>query len=341
MMGLATMKLLIIGGTLFLGRGVVDAALARGHEVTLFNRGKTNADLYPELEQLHGDRDGGLDILKGRTWDAVVDPSGYIPRIVRASAELLADAVEHYTFISSISVYSAFSPNMDESGPVGKLEDETVEQVTGESYGPLKVLCEQAAEAAMPGRVLNVRAGLIVGPHDPTDRFTYWVARVAKGGEVLAPDSPDFLVQYIDVRDLGEWIVRIAEARTAGIYNATGQPVRLGTLLETCQRVSQSGATFTYIDGQFLLEHEVGPWNELPMWLPPDMAALNMTNVSKAVADGLTFRPIEDTVRATLEWNATRPAQHPGKMGIDVPKAGLDPEKETRVLQAWKARARV
>lgn len=327
------MKLLVIGGTKFLGRHAVEAALARGHEVTLFNRGKTNADLFPEAEKLVGDRDGGLGVLKGRTWDAVLDPSGYFPRVVKDSAQLLADAVEHYTFISSISVYSDLSkPNMDESAPVGKIEDETIEEITGESYGPLKVLCEQAAEAALPGRVLNVRSGLIVGPHDPSDRFTYWPVRVDQGGEVLAPDSPDFLVQFIDGRDLGDWCVRAAEARTVGIFNVTGTPVRLGTLLETCQRVSNNGATLTWVDGKFLLEHEVAPWTELPMWLPPDMANLNKTSVDKAIAAGLTFRPIEDTVRATLAWDKTR--LHPER-----PAAGLDREKEARVLQAWKTRS--
>src|SRR5688572_29497367 len=196
------MRLLVLGGTKFLGRAVVEAAVARGHEPTLFHRGLTNPGLFPDLEHLRGDRDGGLAALQGRTWDAVIDPSGYVPRIVRASAELLADAVEHYTFISSISVYPSFpTPGMDESSPVGTLEDPTVEDVPAH-YGPLKALCEQAAEAAMPGRVFHVRAGLIVGPNDPSDRFTYWPVRVAKGGDVLAPGSPERPVQIIDVRDL-------------------------------------------------------------------------------------------------------------------------------------------
>ena len=185
------MNLLILGGTVFLGRHLVEAALARGHAVTLFNRGQHNPDLFPEVERLRGDRDGDLQALEGRRWDAVVDTCGYVPRVVRASAEMLAPNVDHYTFISSISVYADTSkPGIDEQAPVGTLDDPTTEEVTGESYGPLKALCEQAAEAAMPGRVLNIRPGLIVGPHDPTDRFTYWVRRVAEGGEVLAPGNP-------------------------------------------------------------------------------------------------------------------------------------------------------
>src|SRR5262245_38592594 len=194
------MKLLILGGTVFLGRYLVETALAHGHEVTLFNRGQHNPDLYPDVEKLHGDRDGGLDILRGRRWDAVIDTCGYVPRVVRASAELLAGAVDHYTFISSISAYPSFKAiGNDERPPVGTLADPTVEEVTGESYGPLKALCEQAVEQALPGRTLNIRPGLIVGPYDPSDRFTYWPHRVAQGGEVLAPGRPERHVQVVDV----------------------------------------------------------------------------------------------------------------------------------------------
>src|SRR3954470_5339632 len=217
------MKLLILGGTIFLGRYLAEAALERGHDLTLFNRGQHNSELYPDVEKLRGDRDGGLDVLRGRRWDAVVDTSGYLPRLVRASAELLADAVEHYTFISSISVYPHFrSLGQDESAPVGTLDNPSVEEITGESYGPLKALCEQAVEQALPGRTLVVRPGLIVGPHDPSDRFTYWVRRVAQGGELLAPAGRDWHTQIIDVRDLAEWTLRMVERRQTGVYNATG-----------------------------------------------------------------------------------------------------------------------
>ena len=335
------MKLLILGGTKFLGRHIVDAALAKGHEVTLFNRGNTNPDLYPDLESLRGDRDSGLAPLKGRRWDVVIDPSGYAPRIVRDSAELLADVVEHYTFISSISVYSDFSePGIDENSPVATLEDETVEEVTGDTYGALKALCEQAAEAIMPGRVLNVRAGLIVGPHDPTNRFTYWPVRVSKGGDVLAPDSPDYPIQFIDGRDLAAWVLRMAEGRKGGIYNVTGPDttMTMGKLLETCKAVSGSDASFVWMDEDFLLEKEVSPWSELPLWLPQGWGGMHATDVGKAVADGLTYRPVDETVRATLDWQATHMGELPKTDGMSLPPAGLDAEKEARILASWRAR---
>ncbi|HWI60219.1 MAG TPA: SDR family oxidoreductase, partial [Symbiobacteriaceae bacterium] len=296
------MKILMIGGTIFLGRHIVAAALERGHEVTLFNRGQHNPELFPEVEKLHGNRDGGLDVLKGRRWDAVIDTCGYVPRIVRASAEFLADACDHYTFISSCSVYPMDVKDANEETPVLKLADETVEQVTGETYGGLKALCEQAAEAAMPGRVLNVRPGLIVGPNDPTDRFSYWPVRIARGGEVLAPGKPDTTIQVIDGRDLAEWIVRMVEAKKTGIYNTTGPNYNLtmGELLATAQEVSGSGATLTWVPDEFLVEQKVGPWMEMPLWIPNGGGdGLYSTVIAKAVADGLTFRPIAETVRDT------------------------------------------
>src|SRR5579863_2076845 len=219
------MKLLILGGTVFLGRSIVEAALSRGHEVTLFNRGLHNPDLFPEVEKIRGNRNEDISLLQegDRHWDATIDTSGYVPRAVQASAEALVGRVHHYTFISSISVFADFSKDgIDEQSPVGTLEDETVEEVTNESYGPLKALCEQAAERAMPGRVLVVRPGLIVGPNDVTDRFTYFPYRVAQGGEMLAPGEPEQQTQFIDVRDLAEWIVRMVEAGKTGTYNATG-----------------------------------------------------------------------------------------------------------------------
>ena len=254
------MKLLILGGTIFLGRYLVEAALARGHQITLFNRGQHSPELYPAVEKLRGDRDGGLDVLRGRRWDAVVDTSGYLPRLVRASAELLADAVDHYTFISSISVYPHFrSVGLDESAPVGTLDDPTIEEITGESYGPLKALSEQAVEQALPGRTLVIRPGLIVGPHDYSDRFTYWVRRVAQGGELLAPVHPGWHTQIIDVRDLAEWTLRMVERQQAGVYNATGPDYDLtfGQLLDTCRTVSGSDARFTWVSEEFLAENEV------------------------------------------------------------------------------------
>jgi 2'-hydroxyisoflavone reductase len=330
------MKILVLGGTVFLGRHIVDNALARGHEVTLFNRGRHNPDLFPDVEKLRGDRDGDLGVLAGRRWDAAIDTSGYIPRVVRATATALADAVNHYTFISSISVYADFrTPHMDERAPVGTLTDPTVEEVTGESYGPLKALCEQAVEEVLPGRALIVRPGLLVGPPDPTDRFTYWPHRVAAGGEVLAPGRPEHAIQFIDARDLAAWIVRMVEAGQTGVYNATGPatPYTLGELLETCRVAAGNDARFTWVPEAFLLEREVGPWMEVPLWVPEeeDNAGFDNVDCSKALAAGLTFRPVLDTVRDTLAWDAGRPAD-------TERRAGLKPEREADLLAAWHAR---
>jgi len=329
------MKILMIGGRVFLGRAIVEAALARGHEVTLFNRGKSNPELYNDLEQIHGDRDGGLDVLAGRRWDAVIDTCGYIPRHVRDSATFLADKVDHYTFISTISVYSDNNiVNMDESGPLGTLEDETVEQVTGDSYGPLKVLCEKAATEGMRGRALHVRAGLIVGPYDRSDRFTYWPVRVARGGDILAPGHPQDPTQFIDVRDLGLWTVRATEDRLTGPYNATGPdyPLTMGQLLETCQRVINPNAAFTWVDEAFLEKHEVGAFVEMPMWIPQkDNAGFSTLNCQKALAAEMTFRPLEDTIRDTLAWANTR-------VDYDWPRT-IKPEREAELLAAWRHQA--
>lgn len=327
------MKLLVLGGTIFLGRHIVDIALQRGHEVTLFNRGQHNADLYPEVEKLRGDRDGDLEALKGRKWDAVIDTSGYVPRVVRDSAELLADAVEHYTFISSISVYAdTGKPGITEAYPVAKLEDETVEEVTGETYGALKALCEQAAEDAMPGRVLNVRSGLIVGPNDPTDRFTYWPCRVAQGGEILAPVEPEVAIQIIDVRDQAQWILDMAQARRTGVYNVTGPDYTLtfGELFRTSQHVTNAEVTLTWVNKDFILDADVQPWIDLPMWIPADSddAFWSAVDVSKAVNDGLSFRPLSQTVKDTLDWANSRPADHEWR-------AGLTPQREKELLTAW------
>jgi 2'-hydroxyisoflavone reductase len=323
-------KLLVLGGTKFLGRAAAEEALRRGHELTLFNRGQTNAGLFPEAEHLHGDRDGGLDPLRGREWDAVIDPSGYVPRVVRASAELLRDAVGHYVFVSSISVYRDFShPRFDETAPRIELEDPAVEEVM-EHYGGLKALCEDVVAESFPDRSANVRAGLIVGPHDPTDRFTYWPVRVARGGEVLAPGRPDRPVEFVDVRDLGAWLVTVAERRPAGAFNATRDGLTMGEVLETCRTVSGSDAAFTWVDEPFLLEREVGQWMEVPLWIAesdPEWAHMQEADVSRARAAGLAFRPLEDTVRDTLAWAGTKDGWND-----DV---GLDPERERELLAEW------
>ena len=330
------MKLLVIGGTMFLGRHVVESALAYGHEVTLFNRGQHNPELFPEVEKLRGDRKTDLSALDGRRFDVAVDTCGYFPRHVAMSAGKLAAAVERYIFVSSLSVYASMAtPGADESAPVGTLEDETIEQVTGETYGPLKALCEQAAEQAMPGRTMSIRAGLIVGPHDPTDRFTYWVHRVAEGGEVLAPGRPEQRVAFIDVRDLGGWIVRSAAARTAGVFNATGpsEPCTMERLLESARRASGSDSRFTWVDQEFLAAQGVAPWQEMPLWLPddPEYAGFNDVDCRRAIAAGLTFRSVDDTVDATL-------ASERGRTMVPGERAGITRERERELLAAWAAR---
>jgi 2'-hydroxyisoflavone reductase len=338
------MRILIIGGTVFLGRHLVEAARGRGHEITLFNRGLSAPELFPDVLKLRGDRDGGLDALRGLRWDAVIDTCGFVPRVVRASAEMLADAVELYIFVSSLSVLADVrEPGADESAPTGQMADPSVEERTPEAYGPLKALCERAVEQAMPGRALNVRPGLIVGPHDPTGRFTYWPVRMKRGGEVLAPGRPERQVQFIDARDLADWIVRMAEARQGGVFNATGpdRVLTMGELLEECLAVTGSDARLTWVNEKFLAEAGVAEWSELPLWLSeeasPGARGFMSINCAKAIAHGLTFRPLAETVRDTLDWaNALPEARQPGAgYGVPRPKAGMEPEREREVLSAW------
>jgi len=328
------MKLLVLGGTVFAGRAVVEAALANGHEVTLFNRGKHHADLFPDAEKIRGDRDGGLSALEGRRWDAVIDPSGYVPRLVGDSARLLADATDHYTFVSTISVYAdPPTPGNDESSALATMPDPTVEKVDGQTYGPLKVLCEQVAEAAMPGRVLTIRPGLIVGPNDPTDRFTYWPVRFARGGEVLVPDSPNLPTQLLDARDLGEWTIRMVEGKQTGIYNTVGPnyPLSFHEMVGISYSVG-APAEITRVSEAFLLEQQVQPFMGLPFWIPEGGArGLMGINGQKAIAAGLTFRPLVETTRDTLAWDSSRP-QPVERL------AGITPARESELLNAWRVR---
>lgn len=327
------MKLLLLGGTVFLGRHIAACALQRGHRVTLFHRGRQNPDLFPGAVKLYGDRDGCLDALQEGEWDAVIDTSGYIPRVVKDSARILADRCGHYTFISSISVYADVrAAGIDEAHPVDKMDDETVEEINGETYGPLKALCERAVHDVFADRALIIRPGLIVGPHDPTDRFTYWPHRIARGGEVLAPESPGHPVQVIDVRDLAEWTVRSVEGRLTGVYNATGpaEPMDLGSLLEVCREATGSGASLSWVPAEFLLDQGVTPWTEIPLWMPRSEGAAGLMQVSirRAVAAGLTFRPLSDTVVDTLRWLECT--------GDRDWKAGLDPVREQELLGLWR-----
>lgn len=338
------LKLLILGGTAFLGPELVAAAQARGHTLTLFNRGKTRPNLFPDLEKLQGDRDpkkgDGLKALEGdRRWDAVIDTSGYYPRMVRASADLLAPRVGQYVFISSISAYKSNSkPGADETEPVGTMADETVEEMgaQSENYGPLKALCEQAAEKAMPGRATNIRPGYIVGPGDWSGRFNYWPVRIARGGEVLAPGSPSDPIQVIDVRDLAEWCIHCVEARVTGVYNAVGprEPLKWGEVLETCKRATGSSATFTWADAAFLREHG-RPGDYFPIWISPEaeggsMAGFHRWSNRRAVEKGLKFRSLDDTVTALMAWyRELTPDRQKRFVG------GITPERESELLEQW------
>ena len=327
------MKVLVLGGTVFLGRHIVDALVAGGHEVTLFNRGVSNAGLFPELETIHGDRTKDLSPLAGRHWDAVIDVAAYFPRVARMSAREI-DA-GHYTFISTISVYPQFPvAGIDEATAVATVADPDIEDIGGDRYGALKALCEQEAEAAHPGHTLVIRPGLIVGPHDPTDRFTYWPQRIAAGGEVLAPEGPDVPVQVIDARDLAEWTVRMVERGATGTYNATGEPGRrtLDDVFRAAKADSGSDARVTYVSEAFLRAESVAPWGEMPLWVgsDPGMAGFAAVSVEKALAAGLTSRPIAETIRDTLKWHATRP---------EAPlRAGITREREAELLAKWHAR---
>ena len=332
------LKLLILGGTGFLGPHIVEAATRRGHTMTLFNRGKTHPGLFPDLEKLHGDRKTDMKALEGRKWDAVIDTSAYIPADVTRSATLLAPNVHQYLLISTVSVYAKIDkPGLDETAPLATTTEPDAEKVTNENYGALKALCEKAAEKAAPGKVTVVRPGLIVGPGDSTDRFTYWPVRVVRGGEVLAPGSPKDFTQFIDVRDLADFIVLCLEKKILGTFNADAQAgsITMGRFLDTCKRVSNSNATFTWADPKFLEEQKIGPWGDMPAWIPAigDDAGFGQVSAAKAKAAGLRYRPLDDTVRDTLAWFRTEPAEHQAKL-----KSGLSAEREAEALKAWRAR---
>jgi 2'-hydroxyisoflavone reductase len=333
---------LIIGGTKFLGRHLVDSVLARGEEVVLFNRGKHQSDNMPDVEMVHGDRNLDLDKLKGRKWKVVIDTCGYLPGTVQTSAEALADSADRYIFISSMSAYAdAGRPDFDETTPLVELDPEQEERARavdphgnitagslGDLYGGLKAQCEQAAAAAMPGRVLTIRPGMIVGPYDPTDRFTYWASRVAEGGEVLAPGEPGRFVQLVDARDLADWTVEMAARGETGIYNATARPfgMTMESMLAGIKETSGGDVEFSWAREEFLTRENVAPWSEMPFYLPEsddDNRGFLSANVDKALAAGLDFRPFSETVRDTLEWRKSVPE----KM-----RAGIDREREAELL---------
>jgi 2'-hydroxyisoflavone reductase len=322
------MKILVIGGTRFLGRTFVQTSIKSGHELTLFNRGKSNPDLFPDLEKITGDRDIDIALLQGRKWDIVVDTCGYVPRIVKKSAELLKDSVEKYIFISTINVYADYTkPGIDERSPLGKIEDETVEEITGETYGPLKVLCENAVRQFYPQSSIILRCGLIVGPYDPTDRFTYWPVRMQRGGDVLVPSPADMQVQFIDVRDLALFTLELAKSQVSGAFNTTGpvEKLNMQEFLDACKAQTDSKTSLTWVSEEFITNSDV---DHIPMWTPKDWRGIFEVDCSKAINAGLKFRPIEDTIKDTLMWHATRPADYELKVG-------LKPEKEIELLRRW------
>lgn len=321
------MNLLILGGTQFVGRHITAEALARAHRVTLFNRGMTNADLFPDAERLYGNRDGGLEPLRGRSWDAVIDVNGYLPRLVAASAHLLADHVARYVYISTLSVYADFAGSgQDEDAPLATLQDPAIEDITGETYGALKALCEQAVKEAFPGRGAILRLGYVVGPYDHTDRLTSWLRRAARGGEMLVPAGLDAPVQFIDARDVAAFALDLVERQATGVYNVTGpaQALTWRGLLEQAKAVSGADTRFIPADNGFMEEHGVDE-GELPMYPPEGAHGLMAFDNRRALAAGLTFRPLADTIRDTLAWDRAE----------GTPRAGLTPERETQLLRLW------
>jgi len=335
------LRILILGGTGFTGPYQVRYALSRGHKVTTFNRGKTHPGELPnEVELLVGDRNGKLDALKGRQWDVVIDNPTTLPAWVRDAAQVLQSNVERYVFISTISVYGEVKTGPDENAPTEKYEGadpykETLEAMKAggyKTYGPLKALSEKEAEKWFPGKTLIIRPGLIVGPRDETDRFTYWPVRIDKGGEVLAPGSPDDPVQFIDARDLAEWTIRMAENRETGIYNATGpaKPLGIGGMLDGIKDALKSNPNLTWVSEDFLTQQKVEPWSDMPVWTGKD-SGLARAKIDRALSKGLTVRPLAETARDTLTWFKSLPQDRQAHL-----KAGLAPERETEVLAAWK-----
>lgn len=347
----APMSILVLGGTGFIGPHMVRYATDRGHTVTLFNRGQTNTHLFPDLEKLVGDRDGDLGALEGRRWDAVIDNSGFFPRHVRDSATLLADS-GRYLFVSSISAYKDLTPpGITEDYEVGRLEDQTVEEMTNITYGPLKALCEEAVQEIFAERANIVRPGYIVGPGDTSDRWTYWPVRVAAGGDVAVPGAPEDPIQFIDARDLGSWMVRMLEDEVGGVFNGVGpaEPVDMATFLESCRQISGSGAALHWIDADFVAEQGA----RFPIWDSPDgdWGGAHLVDLSRALASGYTSRPIADTIRDTLEWwNAVSGEDRPGgamRSGLRMPPdlefgpATMEQMRaaEAALLAAWAERA--
>lgn len=327
------MKLLLIGGTIFLGRHCVEVALRRGHEVTLFFRGKHGANLFPEAERIIGDRATDIDRLAGRKWDAVIDCCGYFPRDVVKSTDQLRDSVGRYCFISSISAYANESElGRNEGSPLATTDDVEATQVTGENYGGLKAMCEDVVRRAFGERALVIRPGLIVGPNDISDRFTYWPVRFDRYDRILSPNRKEQPVQVIDVRDLAEWTIDLLESNAGGDFSAAGpaEPYTWGEFMADCSRAINPKAYIVWVDEDFLLKNGVAPWSDLPMWLSKEANADGMDTIdlSKPLANGLKFRPMEDTLRDTLAYYNSLPADY-------KPRTGLSREREEELIALW------
>ncbi|MEY2492089.1 MAG: hypothetical protein QOH24_1040 [Verrucomicrobiota bacterium] len=340
-----SLRILILGGTGFTGPDQVKYAVSRGHKVTVFNRGKTHPGILPDgVEQLIGDRNGQLDALKGRQWDVAIDNPTTLPVWVRDAAQILQSNVDRYVFISTISVYADTSKPVDENSPLAEYKGtdpmkETMKNVVDSKfqlYGPLKALSEKEAAKWFPEKALIIRPGLIVGPADETDRFTYWPVRIDRGGEVLAPGDSSDPVQFIDARDLAEWTIRMVEKGEIGIYNATGPAKQLGIgeMLGGIKGALNSNADFTWVPADFLEQQKVSPWSDMPVWIPPcgEEAYAARIKIDRALGKGLTFRPLAETARDTLAWFKSQKPERQTKL-----RAGPAPEREKEVLAAWHA----
>jgi len=333
------MRLLIVGGSVFLGRALVAEARVRGHEITLFNRGVSSPVSDPGVTLIKGDRNGDLSVLNGRSWDAVIDTCGYFPRQVRSLLAALSGRIGHYTFVSTVSAYADLSRHgLTESGALGKLDDEGTETVTPQTYGPLKALCEATAQQAMPKANLIVRPGIIAGPGDPTDRFAYWVGRIGNGGEVLAAGNPQAPVQLIDMRDLAAWIIAMVKVKQTGVFNAVGpaEPLTISQLFTLCAEALNPGARFVWVDDSFLVAQGMTEWKELPFYIPATetrFAGMFAVNGAKALGMGLKLRPLARTATDNWNWIQTRP-------GGSAMKIGLTRVKELELINAWNTRTR-
>lgn len=324
------MNILILGGSIFLGRHIAIAAIKNGHSVTFFNRGIHFPDDFPEIEKIRGDRATDLHLLNGRKWDAVIDTCGYFPRIVGASAEFFADKTERYVFISSVSVYASEHGHLSENADVMRIEDPTVETITGETYGALKYLCEMASEYYMPDRVLTIRPGLIVGPNDWSGRFNYWVYRMQQGGDVLVPNAYHLCTQFIDVRDLADYILLMVEQSNTGVYNTDGDTsLTFEHVISTCALIADAHVNIIPVAEHFLLEQEIQPYTELPLWIPPEFGTRTFDS-TKALKTGLRYRSLKDTVTACAEWLAS---VQPVSKALG---RSLTTEREVELLAKWK-----